>query len=104
MLREENYLKTFALVNANISDVSMLDLGSFVAESTTLTDLDISWNLVKTKSYINLITALGDNRVLKSLNLSFNSIVEEGEKITENKELPWYDQEVEFTDLTTQLI
>jgi hypothetical protein len=47
-----------------------------------------------------LILALGENRVLKSLNFSFNSIVEEGEKIEINADQPWYEQEVEFTDLT----
>lgn len=87
-------------MNANISDVSMLELGTLVAESQYLSDFDISWNLVKTKSYTNLILALGENRVLKSLNFSFNSIVEEGEKIEINADQPWYEQEVEFTDLT----
>ena len=57
----------------------MLELGTLVSESKYLIDFDISWNLVKTKSYINLITALEDNRVLKSLNLSWNNLVEEEE-------------------------
>jgi hypothetical protein len=72
----------------------MLELGTLVAESHHLSDFDISWNLVKTKSYINLILALGENRVLKSLNLSWNPIVEEGEKIENNADQPWYEQDV----------
>jgi len=58
----------------------MLDLGCLLAESGCLTDFDISWNILKSKSYITLIDALAENRVLKNLNLSWNQLVE-AEKI-----------------------
>ena len=48
-------------------------------ESRHLRELDISWNLLKPQSYINLINSLGENRMLLSLNLSFNSIFESKE-------------------------
>jgi len=55
----------------------MLDIGLLLEESLYLVDLDLSWNLVKPKSYVNLIKALESNRVLKNLNLSWNRLVDD---------------------------
>ena len=55
----------------------MNDLGILIAQSSCLADFDISWNILKAKSYISLIDALAENRVLKNLNLSWNQLVEE---------------------------
>ena len=64
-------------MNANLSDTTMLDIGLLLEESLYLVDLDLSWNLVKPKSYVNLIKALESNRVLKNLNLSWNRLVDD---------------------------
>lgn len=59
----------------------MEDLGMLVAESKTLTELDISWNVLKPQSYNTLITSLGTNKTLQSLNLSMNRIVDSTETV-----------------------
>ena len=57
----------------------MQELAQLVEESKHLRELDVSWNLLKPQSYINLINSLGENRQLLSLNLSWNTIVESRE-------------------------
>lgn len=100
----QNRLQTLALVNANIKDESMLELGTLVAQSDFLTDFDISWNLVKPKSYINLIQALQDNRVLKNLNLSWNRLVDEQVTQPSNTDEPWYGQKSELDPHSQKLV
>jgi hypothetical protein len=123
-LRQKNQLQTLALVNANIQDAAMLELGQLVKESKYLVDFDISWNLVKTTSYITLINALQDNRALKNLNLSWNKLVDHDTKnirksqqqlelpakdsarsiSIESSGAPWYDRDPEYTEMEKQLI
>lgn len=50
-LREDNQLKVLSLVNSNIGDASMQELGHMLDESKSLRELDISWNVLKPQSY-----------------------------------------------------
>ena len=61
-------------MNAKISDPSMKELGLLIAESKCITELDISNNFLKPKSYNTLLASLGANKTLLSLNLSWNRI------------------------------
>ena len=49
-------------------------------------ELDISWNVLKLQSYVNLINGLGSNKTLVSLNLSWNTIFEETETIAKDED------------------
>ena len=109
----------------------MQDLATLVEQSRTLRELDISWNLLKPQSYINLIRSLGENRMLLSLNLSWNSIVDGKELVVDefspapkqplsarnlrqmmhnsrsprsNKDAPWHEIEHRFSELSTQVV
>lgn len=57
----------------------MQELGKILAESNSMRDLDISWNMLKPQSYNYLISSLGENRTLLTLNLSWNRIVDSTE-------------------------
>lgn len=57
----------------------MQELGKIIAESNSMRDLDISWNMLKPQSYNYLIRSLGENRTLLTLNLSWNRIVDSTE-------------------------
>ena len=61
----------------------MEDIGMILAESRTIRELDISWNVLKPESYNTLFTALGENKTLLTLNLSWNRIVESIETVIE---------------------
>ena len=61
----------------------MEDIGTILAESKTIRELDISWNVLKPESYNTLFAALGENKTLLTLNLSWNRIVESNETIIE---------------------
>ena len=54
----------------------MQELAELVSDSNSLRELDISWNMLKPSSYTNLLKSLGENRLLLSLNLSWNALVE----------------------------
>ena len=69
------------LVNCKITDEAMQELGMVLQESKTMQELDISWNVLKLQSYLNLIIGLGSNKTLVSLNLSWNTIFEGHETI-----------------------
>lgn len=88
-IKEHNQLRVLGLVNANISHTSMEDIGIILAESKTIRELDISWNVLKPECYNTLITSLGENKTLLTLNLSWNRIVDSTETLFEEPvELP----------------
>ena len=119
-------MRVLGLVNAKVSQTSMQDIGVIVAESVSLRELDISWNILKPESYNTLIQSIGENRTLLTLNLSWNRIVESTETIieeplplsvlmpgttvnsphgsqngslrTEPEEILWFDKQVQFTE------
>ena len=70
-------------MNTKIGDTSMQELGEIVAESKTLRELDVSWNVLRPQSYIALMLSLGANKTLKTLNLSWNRLVDPLETITD---------------------
>ena len=76
------------LVNTKIGDASMAEVGQIVAESRTLRELDISWNVLRPQSYIQLMESLGPNKTLQTLNLSWNRIVDTVETVTDPPEDP----------------
>ena len=61
----------------------MDDIGIILAESKTIRELDISWNVLKPECYNTLITSLGENKTLLTLNLSWNRIVDSTETLFE---------------------
>ena len=71
------------LVNAKVSQTSMQDIGVIVAESVSLRELDISWNILKPECYNALMSSIGENKSLLTLNLSWNRIVDSTETIIE---------------------
>ena len=50
---------------------------SFVEESESLEELDLSWSVVIKGSWSNFIKVLGENRTLRNLQIGFNQILED---------------------------
>ena len=50
---------------------------SFVEESETLEELDLSWSVVSKGSWAKFIKVLSENRTLRNLQIGFNQILEE---------------------------
>ena len=61
----------------------MNKIARFVDESTTLEDLDLSWSDVIPHHFVPLLEVLSRNRKLKSLNLSWNMIIDKAEQNNE---------------------
>ena len=109
-----------SLVNAKISEASMEELGLLISESKKITELDISWNLLKPKSYNTLIASLGSNKTLLSLNLSWNRICDPteffddpiidparakmGMQPVSPRPTKWYQKTVRFTEQSQSVI
>jgi len=89
-----------------------------------LRELDISWNVgIRPRFYLPLIDALGENRSLMSVNLSYNSLIDAPEEVvppqkptktslrktgkigpTEEIELEFYETEVKYSPLTEKIL
>jgi hypothetical protein len=69
-------------------------LGNYLKNNRKITELDISWNKLKPKSYYGLLEALSQSRSITHLNLGWNMLFEEEEHLTEGHELKegadWY--------------
>jgi hypothetical protein len=71
-----------ALVNARIPECAMNQLADLVLDSHRLRELDISWNVgIRPKFYLPLLDALGENRSMTSINLSYNSLIDAPEEL-----------------------
>ena len=92
----------------------MEELGLMIAESTRISELDISWNLLKPQNYSTLLAGLGSNKTLLSLNLSWNRICDSNEffdeividsararmgmQPTSPRPKEWFEKPVRFTE------
>ena len=47
--------------------------------SRNLTELDISWNRMRPNILLDFVDALGENRHIQYINLSWNNLIERGE-------------------------
>lgn len=75
-LLENTQLCRFSLVNANLTSENFQRLLTIIETSNTLTELDISWNCLRHKSFVGLFELLKSNTRLQSLNISWNSLQE----------------------------
>lgn len=61
----------------------MNKIAKFVDESSTLEDLDLSWSDIIPIHFGPLLEVLSRNKKLKSLNLSWNMIIDKSEQNNE---------------------
>ena len=69
-------LTSLGLVNMQLTEESMVLLAKYVDKSFSLQHLDVAWNELSTKNFRPLIEAISSNKLLKSLNLSNNTLVD----------------------------
>ena len=68
------------MVNAGINDeICLRKLAQLMQGSRNLTELDISWNRMRPNILLDFMDALGENRHIQYLNLSWNNLIERGE-------------------------
>ena len=84
-INEQSQLKTLALVNVPHNELTFDKLIEYVQNSEFLEDLDVSWSAVRPQVMLRLMRVIRENRDLKSLSLSHNSIVERQKYRQENK-------------------
>ena len=73
-------LRTLGLVQLHLSQLAIEKVARFVDESVFLEDLDVSWNDLIPMHFTPLLEALSRNRKLKSLNLSWNTIIDKADQ------------------------
>ena len=69
------YLRSLALVQMNLN-FSLDPVAVLVDTSEYLQDLDLSGNNLRTMHFAPLLIALANNKVLNTINLSWNTIVD----------------------------
>lgn len=67
-------LRRLALVGAGMDTKTLARILELLTKSTSLIDLDISWNLLGPEDLKRLFAFLSENRKLISLNVSWNNI------------------------------
>ena len=89
-------LETFAITNAKMSPDAIPYLCEYLRNSCKLHSLDISWNGLRAQQMLELCEAVADNRYLKHLNISNNTLVNPTEltwKKSNEREAAKYYQE-----------
>eukprot|EP00347_Sterkiella_histriomuscorum_P002614 403367462 len=74
-IKENSYLRKLSLVKASLSDHCISMLCQILQSSRHLIDLDISWNSLRPQNLKEFWIALGKNRTLEYLNLSWNNLL-----------------------------
>lgn len=68
---------TLCLVGVKLSESGINVLTDIVKLTGTLTELDISWNDLRSFQYREFLQGLSKNRALKYLNLSWNNLIDQ---------------------------
>eukprot|EP00049_Salpingoeca_infusionum_P005418 m.91810 g.91810 ORF g.91810 m.91810 type:complete len:207 (-) comp12962_c0_seq5:482-1102(-) len=69
---------TWSFCSANVGDDGAHHLAEALIANSSVTDIDLSWNGIKTKGARRIAQALRENTSLASIDLTGNSIGEEG--------------------------
>ena len=72
MLFENAKLRTFSLVNASFNERNEKALVDYLRFSQALRELDLSWNNITQRTYIEILKVIKENNNLLMLNLSHN--------------------------------
>ena len=75
MVTEKVQLRQLALVKMQLNKHCLEIVSQLLLESQYLENLDLSWNNFMPKDFAVLFDVLADNKTLRSLNLSCNTII-----------------------------
>ena len=75
-MKRNCFVKKLALVAVNFNEESIEELCDFVATSRYLEELDLSWNQLQPNQMMPILETLSVNIRLKSVNLSWNLLVQ----------------------------
>lgn len=75
-LQEKCYIRTLALVGVSFDQESIREMCAYLVKKPYVEDLDLSNNRVNPKLFLLLLEALSTLTTLKSLNLSWNLLLE----------------------------
>jgi hypothetical protein len=76
-LIEKSQLKSFTLVNVHHSTDSFDLVIQYLQKSEFLTELDLSWTIIKQSNWLKFLEVLRENRQLVCLTLAFNQLLED---------------------------
>lgn len=71
---EDSQINRLALVEANLNKSEMQPLINLIVNSSSLLELDVSWNQLSPAKMANIFGALASNRGLEAVNVSWNKI------------------------------
>ncbi len=69
-------LNSLALIKCGISATVVKSVATFIQSSRTLDELDLSWNDLNPKDFTPLLENLNENKNLRILNLSWNTLID----------------------------
>ena len=75
-LQEKSYIRTLALVGVNFDEQSIEELCQYLQKKTHVEHLDLSDNKLAPRLFLPILAALSTARSIKSLNLSWNLLLE----------------------------
>ena len=76
IVEEECPLNSLALIKCGISATVVKAVATFIQSSRTLDELDLSWNDLNPKDFAPLLENLNENKNLRILNLSWNTLID----------------------------
>ena len=76
IVEEECPLNSLALIKCGISATVVKSVATFIQSSRTLDELDLSWNDLNPKDFAPLLENLNENKNLRILNLSWNTLID----------------------------
>ena len=76
LLEEAYSIQKIGLISMQVSELALNNIGTIVKQSIWLESLDISWTSLTADCFKKFLGCLKDNRNLKWLNLSHNTLVD----------------------------
>jgi hypothetical protein len=76
IVEEECPLNSLAFIKCSISATVVKSVATFIQSSRTLDELDLSWNDLNPKDFAPLLENLNENKNLRILNLSWNTLID----------------------------
>lgn len=83
MVDQKVRLHSLALVRMQLNKLSLEATAQFLEHSEYIEDLDLSWNNLLANDFTVLFTVISNNKTLRSLNLSCNTIIDKADQNNE---------------------
>ena len=80
MIENEVHLRALSLVKMSLKHKALQLCSEYLKNSHHLEDLDLSWNNLIPNDFTVMLEILGENKTLRSLNLSCNMLIDKNDQ------------------------